>query len=167
MFENVPNFLNFLNFEKCLLWALTIHVITQFRLFPLSLTVSEISTNLGFFEFKKKWNFRNVQKIQKFQTLCSISNCYWDKCNLLKIIVRFDLSLTFAEICANLCFLILIFFKFILATIRSFLTHFCQKLFSASFKYTGCSYKILNQFMQLFGLHRDHKIFFKLLNLKP
>ena len=44
---------------------------------------------------------------------------------------------------------------------------FCQKLISVSFKYTGCSYKILSRFIQLFDLHRGNEIFFKLLNLKP
>ena len=44
---------------------------------------------------------------------------------------------------------------------------FCQKLIRASFKYIGCSYKILNCFVQPFGLYCGNKIFFKVLNLKP
>ena len=44
---------------------------------------------------------------------------------------------------------------------------FCQKLISTSFQYTGCSYKILNHFILSFVLYQRHKIFFKLLNLKP
>ena len=102
--------------------------------------------------------------------------------------VRFALSLNVYEISANLCcflffsknlkfqkcFAVIIYnhcdpqicpFRSIslkMATIHLIL---CLKLISASFKYSGCSYKILNRFIQLFSLHRGSKIFFKLSNL--
>ena len=44
---------------------------------------------------------------------------------------------------------------------------FCQKLISTSLMYTRCSYKILNCFIQPFGLHRGNNFVIKLLNLKP
>ena len=122
--------------------------------FALSLTVSEISANLKFLNLKILiffLNFRNVQKwfavilytivIPKFCPFRSISYGFW--------VLNFNFKIDF-------------FFKW--PPFGQFLPDFCQKLISASFKYTGCSYRILNCLIQTFGLHCDHKIFLKLLN---
>ena len=53
----------------------------------------------------------------------------------------------------------LIFLKW--PTFSQFWPDFCQKLIRASFKYTGCAYKILNHFIQPFVLYRGNEIFFK------
>ena len=118
----------------------------NFICFALCLTVAEICPNL--------WGFLNLLKILKFELFLKFSKCsnmfccdHDYPCDP-KTLISFASSL--------LVFLVFKFKKtmfFKTATIQSFKPNFCHKLISASFKYTCCSYKILNGFIQPFCLH--------------
>ena len=128
-------------------------------------------------------------KNRKFTPFCSISNRFWDKCKfkIFELFKIFDFFWNFWNV--QKCFAVIIdrhcdhqissvslylvrflSFKFKFKNwiflkwppFGQFWPDFFKKLISTSFQCTGCSYKILNHFIQLFVLYRRHKIFFKL-----
>ena len=121
----------FRNIEKVFLGTLTIHMIPKFCLFrPISNRFWDKCKFNFFVIFKIFGMLKNVllwtkikHVIPKFRPFRSITIRFWDKCK----------------------FKILFFLKW--PPFSQLWTNYCQKLIRASFKYTGCSYKILNHFI--------------------